>query len=273
MRIAAGVDADQLAHVDHGAPGRGARGQELRRPRVIAGAVHDRDSRGREQAAVAGGRLVVVRVGGGVRHDALDADPRAAELRRDAPPEALGRHDLDPPALAAARVLPAAGEHHGQHEDGDPPGACEHVPHDPASRQAPQSPEKRRRCPVIAKPVARSTCTRAGSTGQPGTAATAPHESQRTCSCWPWTGSKRAFPSPRSTRATRPSRSQCASARKTDEKSADTSRECSSSRTSRIDQSWRELPVRTSLTASRTWLGRSMVGQWYYKLLAKWLPP
>src|SRR5207244_12752376 len=94
----------------------------------------------------------------------------------------------------------------------------------------------------------------------------APHDSQRTCSWWPWVGSKRALPSPSSTRETAPSASRKASALNTDEKSAATPRAASSAVRSSIDQSWRELSAITLRTASLTWLGLAMRRSLYKSL-------
>ena len=130
MRVAARLDPDEVADVEHDAPVHGVGGEQLVRPRVVADAVDDRELRAGERARVGGGRLVVVRIGRRARDHARDVHAVAAELRGDAAPEVLRRDDLQdaaaraaPPAPSSAMPAPTTREHGEEQPDcaSDPP--------------------------------------------------------------------------------------------------------------------------------------------------------
>ncbi len=110
MRVVALLLPDQLADRQHLAPRNGIGGDQLRRPGVVAGAVHDHVLGARDQPRVAGLGLISVGVGVGVDDDAPDADLVAAQLGRDAPPEVLRRHDHRLARRAWKRARPAGAE-------------------------------------------------------------------------------------------------------------------------------------------------------------------
>ena len=111
MRVVTLTQSEQRADGERQAPVDRIGGQQLGRPRVIADPVDDRQLRGGHRARVAGARLVVVGILGGVDDDALHAGVNAAQLARDAAPEVLGgRHAYHVAAEAAPGARASGGE-------------------------------------------------------------------------------------------------------------------------------------------------------------------
>ena len=105
VRVVAVLQSEQAAHGEHGGLVR-VGGKQLRRPRVVADAVHNDQLRRGDRPSVGRRRLVGVRVGVRVRDDALDVDVAPAHLGGDAPPEVLGRDDPDDRAGLLRRHRP-----------------------------------------------------------------------------------------------------------------------------------------------------------------------
>ena len=104
VRIAAVGHSDEGADVDDVLAGGVVGREQLGHPRVVADAVLDDDAAPASVAGVCSARVIVVRVGVGVRDDALNVDLAAAELGRDRAPEVLGRHDVQRDASRSVAV-------------------------------------------------------------------------------------------------------------------------------------------------------------------------
>src|ERR1019366_4054859 len=110
VRVIAGAQAEQRADRQRDSPRQRAGGEQLRCPVVVADAVDDREPGRGAGSRVGRCRLVAVGVGVRVDDDAPDRGLRPGQRSRDAPPEVLGGHHLQPGVLRTGAAA-AAGQH------------------------------------------------------------------------------------------------------------------------------------------------------------------